>query len=102
MEGSPEEQAPDSPTPPASATVTGEAIAAWKVGGRAYLVVRVPRDGPNGEEVEYQGSVSEEALARLPPVEQRRALLEAVRVERDRTRALDAVQVRELVGPVEL
>lgn len=99
MQPGPGEQTP----PPSNATVVaGEAIAAWKVGGRAYLVVRVPGDGPNGEEVEYQGSVSEEALARLPPDEQRRALLDAVRVERDRTRALEAVQVRELVGPVEL
>lgn len=99
MEPSPEEQ---TSSPPTTAAATGEAIAAWKVGGRAYLVVRVRGDGPNGEEVEYLGSVSEEALARLSPAEQRLALLEAVRVERDRARALAAVQVRGLVGPVEL
>lgn len=91
-----------SPGSPATSAVTGEAIAAWKVGGRAYLVVRVAGDGPNGEDVEYLGSVSEEALARVPPEEHRRTLLEAVRVERDRTRALAAIQVRGLVGPVEL
>lgn len=85
-----------------AAPVAGEAIAAWKVGGRAYLVVRVPGDGPAGEEVEYLGSVSEEALARLPPEDQRLALLAAVRLERDRQRSLDAVRVRGIVGPVEL
>jgi hypothetical protein len=99
MQPGPEQPAPSAPDATATA---GEAIAAWKVGGRAYLVVRVRGDGPNGEEVEYLGSVSEEALARLAPAEQRLALLEAVRVERDRTRALAAVQVRELVGPVQL
>jgi hypothetical protein len=52
--------------------------------------------------VEYLGSVSEEALARLDPSDQRLALLAAVRLERDRQRSLEAVRVRGIVGPVEL
>jgi len=103
MEGNPSEQLPRGTDPdPPPQPVSGEAIAAWKVDGRAYLVVRVAGDGPAGEGVEYLGSVSEEALARLTPTEQRLALLEAVRLERDRQRSLAAVQVREIVGPVEL
>ena len=103
MEGSSSEQAPPGTEPELPASpVAGEAIAAWKVGGRAYLVVRVVGDGPGGEEVEYLGSVSEEALARLDPSDQRLALLAAVRLERDRQRSLEAVRVRGIVGPVEL
>ncbi|MGE3273373.1 MAG: hypothetical protein AB7P40_31860 [Chloroflexota bacterium] len=82
--------------------VVGDALAAWKTGGRAYVVVRIAGDGPRGEDAEYLASVSEEELARLSPSEQRRALLAAVKVERDRQRSLHGVNVRDLVGPVEL
>jgi hypothetical protein len=85
------------PTP-----TTGEAIAAWKSGGQVYLVVRVAGDGLHGEDVEYVGMVSEEDLARLSAQEQRLALLAAVKAVRDRQRALDAVDVRGLVGAVAL
>jgi hypothetical protein len=81
-------------------TVVGEATEARKEDGRVYLVVQVPGDGPQGEGMEYVGSVSEERLARLPGPAQREALLDAVREERDRRRALDAVRVEGLVGPV--
>jgi hypothetical protein len=85
------------PTPTA-----GEAIAAWRADGRVFVVVRVIGDGPRGEDVEYVGSASEEELARLSVQEQRQALLAAVKAERDRRRALDAVDVQGLVGPVTL
>lgn len=104
MEGNPSEPPAGTDPEPLPPPVAGEAIAAWKLDGRAFLVVRVAGDGPAGEEVEYLGSVSEEALMRLTPAEQRVALLEAVRAVRDRQRALAAMQaqVREIVGPVEL
>ena len=103
MEQEPSTQLPPGTDPePPQQPVAGEAIAAWKLDGRAYLVVRVAGDGPAGEEVEYQGSVSEAELVRLTPTEQRQALLEAVKAERDRQRLLAGVQVREMVGPVEL
>lgn len=80
----------------------GEDFAAWKAGGRVYIAVRVAGDGLGGEDVAYVGSVSEEESARLSPQEQRLALLAVVRVERDRQRALAAVDMQGLVGPVTL
>jgi hypothetical protein len=85
------------PTPTA-----GEVIAAWKAGGRVYVAVRVPGDGPGGEDVEYVGSVSEEELAKLSREDQRQALLAVVRLERDRQRALAGVEMQGLVGPITL
>ena len=88
------------PGPARPNPVAGEAITARKEDGRVYLVVQVPGDGPQGEVGEYVGSVSEERLARLSGPAQREALLDAVRGERDRRRALAAVRVEGLVGPV--
>jgi hypothetical protein len=85
---------------PPVTTTPGEAIAAWKAEGRVYLVVRVTGDGAHGEDVEYVGSASEAELARLSPQEQRQALVEVVRLERSRRRALAAVETQGLVGPV--
>ena len=90
------------PGPARPNPVAGEAIAARKADGRVSLTVVVPGDGPRGETVEYVGWVSEERLARLPPESRREALLDAVRAERDRRRALDAVRVEEFLGPVGL
>ena len=101
MEGLIEQLPPGGEPEPPPPRVVGEAIAAGKVDGQVFLVVRVAGDGPDGEAVEYRGSVSEEGLARLTPADQRRALLDAVKVVRDRQRALATVQVRDLVGPVE-
>ena len=84
------------------APTAGEAIAAWRADGRVFVVVRVMGDGPRGEDVEYVGSTSEEELARLSVQEQRQALLGAVKAVRDQQRALNAVDVQGLVGPVTL
>jgi|SoiMethySBSTD1v2_1073268.scaffolds.fasta_scaffold2596404_2 hypothetical protein len=81
------------------APTQGEVIAAWKAVGRVYIAVRVAGDGPTGEDVEYVGSASEEDLARVSPQEQRSALLGVVKAERDRQRALAAVETAGLVGP---
>jgi len=89
---------PNGPT--RTGTVPGEAIEARKADGQVYLVVRVPGDGPQGADVEYVGAVREELLARLNGAGQRAALLDAVRAECDRRRALDAVRTEGLVGPV--
>jgi hypothetical protein len=86
----------------APALTEGEAIAAWRADGRVYVVVRVLADGPHGEDVEYVGSASEADLARLSGQEQRQALLAAVKAVRDQQRALAAVDVQGLVGPVTL
>jgi hypothetical protein len=89
---------PDGPT--RTGTVPGEAIAARKADEQVFLVVRVPGDGPQGEDVEYVGAVREELLVRLNSAGQRAALLDAVRAERDRRRALEAVRIEGLVGAV--
>ena len=96
-----EEGGTSDPVPMGTAT-PAEAIAAWKAEGRVYLVVRVTGDGSHGEDVEYVGSVSEEALAKLSSQEQRQALLEVVKLERARRRALASVETQGLVGPVTL
>ncbi len=78
----------------------GQIVSAVAEGGRVLLTVRVQES--DGAPVEYAGSLAVDVLARLPPEEQRRALVEAVRLERDRARSVAGIDLSQLSGDVEL
>jgi hypothetical protein len=67
---------------------------------RVVVTARVQED--DGTDHEYTGSLAVHVLARLTPDEQRRALGEAVRLERDRVRRLGAIDLDKLVGDIEI
>ena len=66
------------------------------------MTTDIAADDDTELEPPVHGRASEAELARLSPQEQRQTLLEVVRLERSRRRALAAVETQGLVGPVTL
>lgn len=79
----------------------GEAVSAVLTNDERVSVTARVREA-DGSEAEYVASVSLGVLMRLAPEEQRRAMAEAVRLERDRMRRLRAVDLDGLLGEFEI
>lgn len=77
----------------------GRIVSAAVADGRVSLTVRVREEG--GADREYTASLPADVLVRLAPAEQRRALVEAVRLERDQVRRLESLDLAALTGDVE-
>lgn len=85
----------------AAKPLRGEAVAAVLTDdGRVAVTVRV-QEG-DGAEMEYTASLPLDLLGRLSPEEQRRAMAEACRLERDRVRRRQTVDLDGLLGSVDL
>ena len=79
-------------------------VRAWREGGRAYLAVRIREPG-QGVDTEYIGSVPLEDLRGKPATQQKAALVEAVKAERQRVVDSvrgDAADLPGLSGAVDL
>lgn len=76
-------------------------VSAVTEGERVTMTVRVQEE--DGSDHLYTGSLPIDVLVRLDPDEQRRALGEAVRVERDRARLASRIDLGALTkGDIEL
>jgi hypothetical protein len=76
----------------------GRILSALVVDGRVSITVRVREDGGDRE---YTASLPVDVLVRFDRDEQRRALVEAVRLERDRVKRLESIDLAALTGDVE-